>query len=324
MTRRQLFGQRRVSLPLVLTGKTLENPEMRLWERVAIRSHASCGSLKKVLVRRPDAAFSVDSPGDWNYAGIPNLRIAQQEHDRMAGVLREAGAEVIYHDAELPGYADSIFVYDPVLITGKGTVVLRMGKDLRRGEETALAGKLETLGYPVIGRLTEPATAEGGDLLWLDDRTLAVGRGLRTNAEGINQLTRILQGQGIRVLPFDLPYLSGPRACLHLLSLISILDEDLAAVYLPLLPVALWEELKRRGFELVDVPEDEFATMGPNLLALSPRKCLALEGNPLTRKRLEAAGCGVFTYSGRELSLKAEGGPTCLTLPLMRDTPVQV
>jgi N-dimethylarginine dimethylaminohydrolase len=282
-------------------------------------SHSTYGALKRVIVRRPDNDFAVAVPDAWNYTGTPDLPVAQSEHDRLTEVLRAAGSEVIYHDENLQGRADSVFVFDPVLITGRGAIALRMGKVLRSGEEAALAKKLESIGYPVIGALTEPATVEGGDLLWLDSRTLAAGRGFRTNAEGIAQLRRILQGLDIQLEAFDLPYLSGPRACLHLLSLISILDQNLAVVYPPLMPVPLWEELERRGFEVVEVPEQEFATMGPNVLALGPRRCLALEGNPITRERLEAAGCEVFTYRGRELSLKAEGGPTCLTLPIQRD-----
>ncbi len=297
----------------------LENPVMRHNEISEKGSHSTYGVLKKVIVRRPDAAFAVEAPDDWNYVGTPNLEVAQAEHDRLTEVLREAGSEVIYHDEDLPDLADSVFVFDPVLVTGHGAVVLRMGKELRSGEEAALSGKLKTLGFPVIGSLTEPATMEGGDLLWLDERTLAAGRSFRTNAEGIAQLKVILQELGIQVQAFDLPCLSGPRACLHLLSLISILDRDLAVVYPPLMPVALWEELERREFEIVEVPEQEFATMGPNVLALGPRRCLALEGNLITRMRLEDVGCEVFTYRGRELSLKAEGGPTCLTLPLQRD-----
>jgi len=291
---------------------------MRRNEISEMVSHSTYGALKKVLVRRPDAAFAVPAPDEWNYAGTPNLEVAQAEHDQLTEVLRGAGTEVIYHDESLPDHADSVFVFDPVLVTGRGAIVLRMGKELRDGEETALSGKLKALGLPVISSLTGVATAEGGDLLWLDSRTLAAGRGFRTNAEGVTQLRGILQELGIQLQAFDLPYLSGPRACLHLLSLISILDRDLAVVYPPLMPVALWEELQRRELEIVEVPEQEFASMGPNVLALGPRKCLALEGNPVTRRRLEDAGCEVFTYRGGELSLKAEGGPTCLTLPLER------
>lgn len=292
---------------------------MRHDEISEMESHRTYGALKKVIVRRPDDDFAVAVPDIWNYTATPNLPVAQSEHDRLTEVLRDAGSEVIHHDEDLRGKADSVFVFDPVLVTSHGVIALRMGKPLRRGEEAALAKKLASLGYPLIGSLKEPATAEGGDFLWLDERTLAAGRGFRTNAEGIAQLRRILQGFDIQLQAFDLPYLSGPRACLHLLSLISILDRDLAVAYPSLMPVPLWEELERRGFEIVEVPEHEFATMGPNVLALGPRRCLALEGNPITRRRLEAAGCEVFTYRGRELSLKAEGGPTCLTLPLQRD-----
>ena len=162
------------------------------------------------------------------------------------------------------------------------------------------------------------ARAEGGDLLWLDHDTLAVGQGFRTNEQGLEQLQEALQGLGVRVIPVPLPYFGGTEACLHLMSLISVLDRDLAVVYLPLLPVPFWQELKDRGFQLVEVPEAEFATMGPNVLALAPRQCVMLQGNPITKRRLEEAGCRVFTYTGDEISLKAEGGATCLTRPILR------
>ena len=162
------------------------------------------------------------------------------------------------------------------------------------------------------------ALAEGGDLLWLDSQTLCAGLGFRTNQEGVRQLREGLATSGVEVLAVDRPYYSGPQACLHLLSLISLVDHDLAVVYPPLLPVALWQELERRRFRIVEVPDREFPTMATNVLALAPGECLMLEGNSRTQDRLEAAGCRVHTYRGREISLKAEGGPTCLTLPILR------
>jgi dimethylargininase len=274
--------------------------------------------LRRVLVRRPDAAFAVDDPARWHYAGRPDLELAQREHDAFANLLRQAGAEVIYHDEAQPERADAIFVYDPALVTDHGAVILRMGKDLRRGEEAALARRLEVLDVPIRYTMGGDALAECGDMFWLDGETLAVGLGFRTNAEGVRQLREALDGCGITVFPVELPYYTGPAACLHLLSLISLVDHDLAVVYPPLLAVPFWRELERRGMRLVPVPDEEFATMGTNVLALAPGCCLMLEGNPVTRRRLEQAGCEVLTYRGDEISHKAEGGPTCLTRPILR------
>jgi N-dimethylarginine dimethylaminohydrolase len=274
--------------------------------------------LRRVLVRRPDQAFAVDDPELWHYAGRPDLAQAQQEHDELVAILRRAGAEVIFHDGPQEGRADAIFVFDPALITDVGAVILRMGKALRRGEEAAMAGRLEALGIPTLATLHGEALAEGGDLLWLSHDTLAVGLGFRTNAEGLRQLGAVLGELGVSLVPVELPYYTGPAACLHLLSLISIVDHDLAVVYPPLLSTPFWQLLQRRGFRLVEVPDEEFATMGPNVLALAPGECLMLEGSPITRRRLEAAGCEVQTYRGEEISLKAEGGPTCLTRPIWR------
>lgn len=281
--------------------------------------HSMYAPLRRVIVRRPDAAFAVDDPAAWHYAARPALPAAQAEHDALVATLRRAGAEVIAHDEPQPDRADAIFVFDPALITDAGAIVLRMGKPLRRGEEAALARRLSALDIPILAALEGDASAEGGDLLWLDERTLAVGLGFRTNAAGLDQLSAALAPLGVRVLPVELPYYTGPEACLHLLSLISIVDARLAVVYPPLLPVPFWQELERRGFRLVECPEAEFvATMGTNVLALAPGECLMLEGNPITRARLEAAGCEVQTYRGNEISLKAEGGATCLTRPLLR------
>ncbi len=276
------------------------------------------GPLRRVLVRRPEASFAEADPAVWHYAGRPDLERARREHDELAAILADAGAEVVRHDEPQPGRADAIYVFDPALVTDAGAVVLRMGKDLRRGEERALGRRLEALGLPILFTLVGAARAEGGDLLWLDRETLAVGQGFRTNRQGLERLREGLAPQGISVLPVELPYGGGPEACLHLLSLVSLVDRDLAVVYPRLLPVPFWQELRRRGLRLVEVPDDEFPTLGANVLALAPRRCLQLEGNPVTRRRLEAAGCEVVTYRGDEISGKAEGGPTCLTLPLLR------
>ncbi len=280
--------------------------------------HSMVGPLRRVLVRRPDEAFGVDDPERWNYAARPDLEAAQAEHDALVATLEASGAEVVRHDAPQPERADSIYDCDPVLMTDAGAVLLKMGKELRRGEEAALAARLEALGVPITFRLEGGATAEGGDLMWLDEKTLVAGRGFRTNTQGIEQLRAGLAPLGVTVLAFDLPFFTGPFACLHLMSFVSPLDHDLVVIYPTLAPVAFWQLLDERGVRMVEVPEEEFATMGPNVLALAPRKCLMLEGNPRTRRRLEAAGCEVLTYRGREISLKAEGGPTCLTRPILR------
>jgi len=274
--------------------------------------------LHKVMVKRPDASFAVDDPAAWHYASRPDLAAAQQEHDLLVSLIEVAGSEIIYLDTPQYDRADSIFVFDPALITDYGAIMLSMGKPQRRGEEAVMAHRFNESGIPVLYTLHGDARAEGGDLLWLDHNTLAVGQGFRTNADGLRQLREALVGIGVSVLPVELPYYTGPASCLHLLSLISIVDERLAVVYAPLLAVPFWLELQRRGFRLIEVPETEFATMAPNVLALSPGRCLMLEGNPITQRRLEEAGCEVVTYRGNEISLKAEGGPTCLTRPLLR------
>jgi dimethylargininase len=282
-------------------------------------SQSMTAPLRTVLVRRPDETFAVNDPGAWHYTGRPDLTIAQQEHDGLVALLRQGGTEVVYHDEPQPDHADAIFAFDPALVTDRGAIILSMGKSQRRGEEAAMARRFGQLGIPILCTLHGDARAEGGDLLWVDHDTLAVGLGFRTNAEGMRQLREALSGIGVKVIPVELPYYTGPEACLHLLSLISIVDDTTAVVYPSLLAVPFWQELQRRNFKLIVIPDKEFLTMGTNVLALSPRKCLMLEGNPITQHLLEEADCEVVTYKGNEISLKAEGGPTCLTRPILRD-----
>jgi N-dimethylarginine dimethylaminohydrolase len=197
-----------------------------------------------------------------------------------------------------------------------GAILLRPGKEGRRGEPDAMAADLVEAGVPIAGRLEAPALAEGGDTLWLDDGTLLVGRGYRTNDEGVAALRELLPG--VDVVAFDLPHYRGAGEVLHLMSFISPLDADLAVVYLPLMPVRLVEILRERAIELVEVPDEEFESMGPNVLALGPRVALALAGNDETRRRMERAGVDVRVYEGDHLSRLGDGGPTCLTRPLLR------
>lgn len=282
--------------------------------------HSMYGTLKRVVVRRPSESFVPEDPSIWNYTAVPDLEVAQREHDGLVSLLEEDGVEVSHHTAPLPQHADSIFVYDPVWVTDEGVIELRLGKSLRQGEEGPLARYLTELGAPVLGRLSGVARADGGDLLWLDEKTLVAGQGFRTNRQGAEQLRRILAPIGVQVLTAELPYFQGPNACLHLLSLISVVDHKLAVVYPRLFPVPLWKLLTEQGFRLVEVPDSEFAGMASNVLATAPGRCIMLEGTPITQERLEQAGCHVRTYRGAEVSLKAEGGPTCLTRPLWRES----
>ena len=275
--------------------------------------------LKKVLVRRPTDDFGVEDYKKWHYTGKPDLKKAQQEHDDFVAILKKEGVEVFYHDEPCPGLADSIFVHDSAIMTNKGAVILRMGKMLRRGEESAIEKTFNRLGIPTHFKCNdESLTAEAGDILWLDEKTLAIGLGFRTNYEGARHIECIMTKVGVEVITVDLPYDQGKDACLHLQSLISLVDYKLAVVYKKLLAVHFVQYLEEKGFTLIDVPEDEYARMATNILTIRPKVCVTLEGNNKTKEMLEKAGCTVYTYKGDEISHKAEGGPTCLTRPLLR------
>ena len=252
------------------------------------------GPLQRVLVR-PPKPDDVPSWRELGWRAEPDPAGLVAEHEALCTLLEDGGAEVVRAGGQ-PRSLDAIYTFDPLLMTDSGALLLRPGKPQRRDEPEALLGDLVRAGIPVVGGLEEPALAEGGDTLWLDERTLVVGRSYRTNGAGVAALQAALPD--VEVVSVDLPHLHGRGEVLHLLSLISPLDDDLAVVYLPLLPVRLVELLQERGVELVEVPDAEFETMGPNVLALGPRVGLAIEGNETTRRRLERAGVEVLVYRG--------------------------
>ena len=282
------------------------------------------GALERVLVKHPLDAFVDDAriAAQWralNYTSPPDLGRAVDEYDRFLGILRTAGAvvEFLPRDEQTP--LDSIYARDASIVSPRGVILCSMGKAARAGEPAAQARALQAMtGAPAIaGAIEPPGRLEGGDVVWLDERTIVVGRGYRTNADGIRQLRAIL-GAAVTLVEVPLPHWRGPADVMHLMSLISPVDRDLAVVYSPLLPVPFRELLLERGFRLLDVPDDEFESMGTNVLALGRRQCLLLSGNPRTRAALEAAGAEVIAYDGGEISVKGAGGPTCLTRPLVR------
>ena len=263
------------------------------------------GKLERVLVR-PPLAEDAEHWRAYGWRAAPDLAAAADEHERFRGLLEAAGAEVVVsqHDA---GNPDAIYVYDPVLVGAVGAVLLRPGKEGRRGEPDAIAGPLTDAGVPIAAALDDPALVEGGDTVWLDERTLLVGIGYRTNEAAVTALGDAFPG--IEVIAFDLPHWNGRAEVMHLMSFISPLDRDLALVYPRIAPVRLLELLAARGIEVVEVPDEEFETQGANVLALGPRQALALDGNPETRRRMEKAGVDVVVYRGDEISKKGDGGP---------------
>jgi dimethylargininase len=274
------------------------------------------GELRRVLVRRPlpEDAAAWEAYG-WRAA--PDVSAAQAEHEALCALLADAGAEVVVSEHD-PGNPDAIYAYDPTLVGRDGAVLLLPGKAGRRAEPEATVAALEEAGVPVVGRIELPATVEGGDTVWLDEETLLVGIGYRTNPASVEALRGAFPG--VDVIVFDLPHWIGAGEVMHLMSFISPLDRDLALVYPRIAPTRLMWLLAERGIEIVEVPDEEFETQGPNVLALAPRRALALERNDVTRRRMERAGVDVVTYRGDEISRKGDGGPTCLTRPLLRLT----
>jgi dimethylargininase len=290
-----------------------EAPMTQVTERL-FGGQTMVAPLRRVLVRAPEeAALARWQEFGWRAAPEPGLLFA--EHEDFCGLLADSGAEVVFGRAPIDGDPDAIYTHDVSFVSDDGAIVLRPGKDLRRVEAAAAGADLESAGVPVVAALADPACAEAGDLVWLDEQTVLAGRTYRTNCAGIEALRDALPA--VDIIAVDLPHFRGAGSVLHLMSLISMLDRDLALVYPPLVPVRLLELLSERGIRTIEVPDDEFETMGPNVLALAPRVALAAEGNPQTRQRMESAGVDVSVYSSTELG-KGEGGPTCLTRPLLR------
>lgn len=277
--------------------------------------------LRRVAMRRPGRATREADPALWHYARPLDAGRLARQYDAFVAHVADSGAEIEWMPEADDGLADSIFVFDPSFMTPAGAILLRPGKSLRRPEVALHETLHQRLGVPVVGRVEPPGLAEGGDLLWIDETTLAAARSFRTNQAGIDQLRDILAPFGIRLLTFDLPVWNGRAACLHLLSVISPLDRDLVLVYPRLLPVALRALLRDRGIRCLEASDEEFeASNGLNLnvLATAPRRCIAVDGFPHTVGLMRDAGCEVTCFAADALCIPCEGGPTCLTLPLWR------
>lgn len=281
------------------------------------------GRLGSVLVKHARDAFINDATiqSQWkrvHFSAPPDLPRALDEYDRFVDVIATSGCDMLWLPADGNTTLDSIYTRDAAIVSERGIILCNMGKQSRGGEPEAEGRELRARGWPIAGSIAAPGHLEGGDLVWLDDRTLAVGLGKRTNAEGVRQLEALLGGTFDDLLVVPLPDYPGQHDVMHLMSLISPVDRDLAVVYSRLLPDAFRQTLQQRGYSFVEVPDDEFETMGCNVLALGPRDCVMLNGNPRTRAALEKAGAHVRVYEGYEISLKGGGGPTCLTRPLAR------
>ncbi len=281
------------------------------------------GKMEGVLIKHPKDAFISqehlnENYEKYNYIGCPDFEKTLKEYEEFENILKENVANVYYLPQDDRAGIDSIYAHDTAKITSKGAIMFTMGKELRRGETQATREYLEKNGVPILGEITGDGKMEGGDVVWLDERTIAVGRGYRTNDEGIRQLKELTKDIVDEVIVVDLPHGSGPDECLHLMSIISLVDEDLAVVYSKFMPVSFRELLIERGIELIEVPDDEYDYLGSNVLAIAPRKCVMLKGNTKTKEMLEKAGAEVFEYSGHEVSYRGTGGPTCLTMPIYR------
>jgi len=280
------------------------------------------GRLKRVALRRPEQAMlnQAKIDAEWkplNYHTRPDFDLAVAEHKRLVQIIQGVGAEITYLPAGDSLTMDSLYVRDAATVCARGVILCNMGKPARAGEPAVHGEAFRKAGIAVAGAITGESRVEGGDIIWLDQRHVGIARGYRTNAEGIRQFKEIVGGD-VHVEVAVLPHYKGPSDVFHLMSIISPLDEKLQLVYSPLMPVTFREWLIDHGHQLVEVPDGEFASMGCNVLAIAPREVVMVKGNPETQRRMEGAGCKVHVIDADAISVPGEGGPTCLTRPLLR------
>ena len=281
-------------------------------------------TLERVIVKHPRETFLnqqhlADQWQTFNYLEEPNFEEAVSEFANFIAILEQYVPQIDYLPASSEVGLDSLYAHDPVKFTPAGAIILKSGKKLRQPEAAVYKEFLLEKEIPIIGELTGEAVSDGGDIVWLDDRTLAVGRGYRTNDEAIRQLKEITAPFVDEFIVVQLPHDQGEEECLHLMSFISMVDHDLAVVHSRLMPVFFRQLLIERGIEMVEVPEEEYHTLGCNVLALAPRVCIMVDGNDSTKRQLIDAGATVYEYKGEEISVKGTGGPTCLTSPVVRN-----
>ena len=278
--------------------------------------------VRRILLKHPRDAF-IDQPtidrqsSELNYSKTPNFDIACKDYELFLNLIRSFGPEIHFLPTSNTSL-DSIYTHDPCIVTNGGVILCNMGKEQRSNEPDDIEKYFRAIQVPILGRIELPGTLEGGDIVWIDERTVAVGEGYRSNMEGINQFKHLLGDLVDTVIPVALPHWTGPRDCLHLMSNISPIDHDLYLVYSRLLSVSFRKYLLERKIQLIEVPDEEYDSMGCNVLAMENRKVIMVEGNPITKDRLENEGVEVHTYDGTEISLKGAGGPTCLTRPFLR------
>ncbi len=253
-----------------------------------------------------------------NYLSKPDLLASKIEYIAFEAILKNEEIDIKYFPMDEQLSLDAMYCRDASIATNYGMIICTMGKEGRSLEPEVQRKIFTENDIAVLGTIQAPGTLEGGDVAWLNENTLAVGHTYRTNLEGIRQLDALLNPHGVEVVVADLPHYKGVEDVFHLMSILSPVDKDLAVVYSPLMPIRFRNLLLSIGYKLVEVPEDEFESMGCNVLAIGPRKCVMVEGNPMTKQALEKAGCEVLTYKGQEISVKGGGGPTCLTRPLKR------
>lgn len=287
----------------------------------AFGSQSMAAPLRRVLMRSAANAMRNADRAAWHYGPGFDPAKAASQHAVLAELVAASGSEIEWIEDKADGLSDSVFTHDPSLMTDRGALILSMGKPLRAGEPSLHEETYTRLGIPILGRVEAPGQVEGGDCVWLDARTLVIGRGVRSNQEGIQQVSNLLTPLGVSVYGFDLPLWQGEEACLHLMSVISPLADDLALVYSPLLPAPFYQMLKARGIRLVEGDAEEFAAsngLSLNVLPTSPLKVIAVAGFPKTKAAMEAAGCTVEIFEADALCIACEGGPTCLTRPILR------
>jgi len=297
------------------------NQNIHAGEKSSFGVSSMIDKLETVGMLKPMKALRNADPNKWHYGNSFDPTKIEANYSSFAKILSELDVKILWMTTENNENADSIFTYDASFMTPKGAILLLPGKSLRKGEEKIHEAFYLENNIPIIGKLSGSAVAEGGDMFWLDKETLVIGKGFRTNQEGIEQIKRVMSALQVNIETFDLPFFRGPEACLHIMSLISIVDKNKALTYNSLLPIGLVQLLEKKGYDLIEAPEDEFISsegLNINVLAIEPGVCVMISGFPRTKEALEKNGVTVYTFDGHSLCIGCEGGPTCLTRPILR------
>ena len=299
------------------------SPRTRSMEEEIGDLWGSCGistqykQLKSVLIHRPGKEMSeLVDPDSVQMLAIPDTKLASEQHDALAAAFKAEGVEVHYVEPDGVPTPNQMFCADLMFMTPEGAIIARPASTVRAGEERWVARRLAQLGIPIVKSIRGNGVFEGADAAWIDEDTVMVATGHRTNHEGLAQVTAILNEMGVEVFHVGLPYGS-----MHLMGGLRIIDKDLALCWPGRVPYDTVAYLREHGFDVYFIPDLDEAVNGMplNLVTLAPKKVLMPAGNPVSDEFYNDLGITCKTVKIDEL-IKAAGAVGCLSGILERSS----